>query len=285
MGYCLGCKGSRGLSQRVTASLFLFPFLRTVCVYETLGGNIEIQRHRPKIQTWMHVTRGIQTPPPDLEATSRVVASRFPTALSAVEKKKKKKKANKTSPRTRPRVSHPTPPPFHCASKEQNQNCINDISLWNLKIYTRGREKKKKEERICSPRFSTLRSEKGKINDRSIDRWNEARLGAEEEREEKKLDKKKKERERSKAKKGEIKGEKKIWKKLWTNGTAARIHELFTSNWIERFGYLTVWVCRCARADARLHCVSNVYPDERARGERRGEETSRFRNHADGNFQ
>lgn len=92
MGYCLGCKGSRGLSQRVTASLFLFPFLRTVCVYETLGGNIEIQRHRPKIQTWMHVTRGIQTPPPDLEATSRVVASRFPTALSAVEKKKKKKK-------------------------------------------------------------------------------------------------------------------------------------------------------------------------------------------------
>lgn len=95
-------------------------------------------------------------------------------ALRGGEKEKKKKKANKTSPRTRPRVSHPTPPRFHCASKEQNQNCINDISLWNLKIYTREREKKKKEERICSPRFSTLRSEKGKINDRSIDLWNEA---------------------------------------------------------------------------------------------------------------
>lgn len=79
-----------------SASLFLH-FYELCILLETLGRGlgrrekVEIQR-RPENSDRVRLdarTRGIQTP--DLEATSRVVASRFPTALSAVEKKKKKK--------------------------------------------------------------------------------------------------------------------------------------------------------------------------------------------------
>lgn len=68
-------------------------------------------------------------------------------------------------------------------------------------------------------------------------------------------------------------GGKKIWKKLWTNGTAARIG---FSRAIESKGSNTVRV----RRRAFTLRLSNVYTDERTRGK----ETSRFRNHADGNF-
>lgn len=68
---------------------------------------MEIQR-RPENSDRVRLdarTRGIQTP--DLEATSRVVASRFPTALSAVEKKKKKKRPIKL-PRVHVPAFYPT---------------------------------------------------------------------------------------------------------------------------------------------------------------------------------
>lgn len=57
-----------------------------------------------------------------------VVASRFPTALSAVEKKKR--------PIKLPRVYIPAfYPTTYCARKEQNQNYINDIPLKSKNIH------------------------------------------------------------------------------------------------------------------------------------------------------
>lgn len=99
-----------------------------------------------------------------------VVASRFPTALSAVEKKKR--------PIKLPRVYIPAfYPTTYCARKEQNQNYINDIPLKSKNIHEGGREKGKKKPARESPPLDPSIAERTKLTiGRSIDRWIEARL-------------------------------------------------------------------------------------------------------------
>lgn len=147
MGYCLGCKGSRGLSQRVTfppPPLFLFLFLRTVCVCIR---NFRRREHRnppPENSDLMHV-------PVESKHRHRIfrqhpVVLSHPCFPTAVEKKKgKKKKANKTSPRF---TSYSTTVPL-CEQGTKPEPHQRYIPLKSKNIHEGegvGRRRKKKKE-------------------------------------------------------------------------------------------------------------------------------------------